>query len=201
MKNNIKLIIVDLYGVMSTGSYKDTCKWIAKKYHLDFKEVYEIVYFKYFTPATLGKMTEAQSFQRAVLELGIQEDWKKIRQLHLGFLKLNKPVFKLVKKLQANGHKILLLSKNTPPQFNWSVKNMGLKKTFKHIVNTFYLGLPKSSPKTMKWVCKKFKVRPQEILFCDDQAFNLVAAKKMGVKTILYKNFSQFTKEIKKYLS
>ena len=58
MKNHkIKLIIVDYYGVLTLGSYKDTCRWLAKKYKMNFDDVYRIIYHKYFTPATLGKLT------------------------------------------------------------------------------------------------------------------------------------------------
>ena len=114
--NKIKLIIVDLYGVLSHGSYRDTCRWLAKKYHLNFNYLYKIVYHKYFTPATLGKISEGAAFRGPIKELGLKETWQQLRRKHLSFQKLNKPVFKLICGLQGRGFKILLLSKTSPLQ-------------------------------------------------------------------------------------
>jgi len=47
---------------------------------------------------------------------------------------------------------------------------------------------------------KRLKVKPQEIVYADDQRNNLVDAKKMGIKTIFVKNFNQFKKDLNKYL-
>ena len=198
--SKIKLIIVDYYGVLTLGSYKNTCLWLAKKYKLDFDYVYQIIYHKYFSPAALGKITEKQSFALPVKELGLKETWRELRAKHLSFQKKNKPVFNYVLKLQQAGFTVLLLSKNTPQQFNEALKKIGTRKYFKNIINTFDLKLPKASAKMIKYVLKKFKVKPEQVIMIDDQDFNLVEANKLGVKTIYYKNFKQFKKELAGYL-
>ncbi len=47
---------------------------------------------------------------------------------------------------------------------------------------------------------KKFKIKPEEIVYADDQDSNLKDARKLGIKTILVRNFSKFKKELKKSL-
>ena len=84
-----------------------------------------------------------------------------------------------------------MLSKNTPGQFKETIKQFKIRNTFKNLINTYDLKLPKASVKTIRFVLKKFKVRPEEVIMIDDQAFNLVEPKKLGVKTILYKNFGK----------
>jgi len=199
-KSKIKLIIIDYYGVLTLGSYKDTCLWLVKKYKLDYDYVYKVVYHKYFTPATLGKITEKQSFELPAKELGLKENWRELRAKHMSFQKKNKPVFNYILKLQKAWFTVLLLSKNTPQQFNEALKKIGTRIYFKNIINTFDLKLPKASAKTIKYVLKKFKVKPEQAIMIDDQDFNLVEAKKLGVKTIYYKNFKQFKKELDSYL-
>lgn len=199
-KQKIKLLIVDFYGVMTKGSYKETCQWLAKKYGLDYDCVYDIVYHKYFTDAALGKITEAESFKLAVKELGLRETWRELRKKHLSFQKLRQPVFDLCRDLQKQGYIILLLSKNTSWQFDYTLRKMKIRRYFKNIINTLDLKLPKSSPKTIRYVLKKFKVKPQEAVMIDDQDFNLPAAKKMGVHVILYKDFRQMKRELRKLL-
>lgn len=199
-KSRIKLIIIDFYGMMTRGSYKNTCHYLANKYGDKFEDVYKIVYHKYFNLAALGKIPENQFLQAAIDELGYPLSGKRLLKIHLSFQKLNKQVFQYCLQLQKRGYKILLLSKNTPLQFKAVLKQMKMRKYFKNIINTFDLGLPKDSPKTIWYVLKKFKVKPQEVAMVDDQDFNLKAAEKMELRTILYKNFNQFKKELERYL-
>lgn len=199
-ENKIKLIIIDFYGVMTKGSYRDTCRWLAKKYKLDFDYLYDIIYHKYFSRATLGKISESQSFALPIKELGLKETWQELRRKHLSFQALNESVFNLCLKLQKQGYMILLLSKNTPNQFALNLKQMKIRKYFKNIINTFDLSLPKSSVKTIKYVLKKYKVKPAEVIMTDDQDFNLVEPEKIGVKVILYRNFKIFKKRLNEYL-
>ena len=191
----IKLIIIDLYGVMSIGSYKETCQWISKKYSIDFNECYDIVYHKYFTPAAMGEISERQSFELAAQEIGMEEDAKTFMAKHLSFQRLNKSVFNYALELKKKGYKILLLSKNTPGQFKHVVNQYNLRKYF-DVINTFDLKLSKGSKETMKYVLGKYKVKSEEVFFVDDQYFNLPNAKKLGVHTHLYKNLKDFKKEL-----
>ena len=198
--SKIKLIIVDFYGVLTLGSYRETCQWKAKKFGLDYDKVYKIFYFKYFNKAALGKITERQSFELPLKELGLNEDWQKLRRKHLSFQKLNKPVFRFFLSLQNRGFRILLLSKNTPRQFKETVKRLRIRRYFKTIINTFDLRLPKASPKMIKYVLAKFKIQPGEAVFVDDQDFNLAAPRRLGVHTILYKNFRDLKRRVERLL-
>ena len=198
--HNIKLIIIDFYGMMSLGSYEDTCHWITKKYKFDYDHAYDIMYHKLFTPATLGKMSERQFYERTAKELGLKENWKQLKKIHQSFHKLNKSVFKYCVHLQNQGYTIVLLSKNLPGQFAEELKKMHVRKYFKNIINTFDLKLPKSSKKTIQYVLNIFNVKPKEVVMIDDQDFNLPEAKKLGVHTIYYENFSKFRREMTRLL-
>jgi len=201
MKKNTKLIIMDLYGIISLGSYWDVTNWLAKKFHIDPKKIYAILYHKYFNRAAMGEITERELFTGALKELKIDMDWKMVRDKHLAFQIPNEPAIRLCQDLQKQGYIVLLLSKNIPAHFAHTKRHFMLKKYFKYITNTFDLGLPKSSKKTILWVMKEFKVKPAEIVFCDDQAFNLVEAKKIGIKTVLYQDFHSFKRKLLQMLS
>lgn len=200
MNKKIKLIIVDLYGILTKGNYRNICRWLAKKYGLDADYIYSIVYHKYFNLAALGKISDRESFEKALKELNLPEKWREIRQRHLNYLILNKAVFRFVLGLYKQNFKILLLSKNTPEQFSYILKKYKLRKYFKNIINTYDLGLPKASKKTIFYVLKKFKVKAEEVIYIDDQDFNLIMAKKLGVKTILFKDLTDLKKKFNKHL-
>ncbi|MCD4760575.1 hypothetical protein K8R42_01630, partial [bacterium] len=112
----IKLIIIDLYGVISTGSYKDTCRWVEKKYGHSFEHCYDVVYHKHFSDAAMGRITEKESCRRTVKELDMEESGSEFLAKHLSFQKLNKSVFDFALQLKKKGYKVLLLSKNTSGQ-------------------------------------------------------------------------------------
>ena len=193
-------MIVDFYGVMMLGSYKDTCKWIAKKYNLDYEHVYDVVYHKYFSQAALGEITEEESFAGAVKELSLKETWQELRDKHLSYQILNQDVFNLARELQDKGITILLLSKNTPGQLNFALNKYHIRQYFKNIINTFDLKLPKASPETIAYVLKKFNVKPEETIMTDDQDFNLTEPARAGVHTVLYTDSPTLESKIRKLI-
>lgn len=190
------IVILDLFGVLTLGSYQNTCHWITKKYHLDYNDVYQIVYHKYFTAATLGKITEAKSFSLAAKELNLDETGAELRKKHMSFQKLNIPILKLAQSWQAKGIKVVIFSKNTPPQFNEIVRLFNLRRYFPVIINSYNLRLEKKSEEAMKYLLQRFKIKPDQTIFIDDQAYNFVNADKMGIKTILYKSPMQVKKVV-----
>jgi FMN phosphatase YigB (HAD superfamily) len=202
MKNNkkIKLIIIDLYGVMTFGSYKDTCEWLCRKYGFDYEECYKIVYHKYFCQAAARLISEKESFALTVKELGVRETGEQLRARHLSYHILNRPVFRWASAKKREGYKILLLSKNTPGQFKHLVDKYQLKKHFT-VINTYYLNIDKRSRNMLKYILRKYRLKPPEILMTDDQDFNLAYPTEAGVHTILYKNFPNFKRKAESILN
>jgi FMN phosphatase YigB (HAD superfamily) len=195
---NIKLVIFDVYGVLLYGGYPDTCKLLAEKYNRDWKELYNVIYKFYFNKAAMREISQKEAWQKSIKDLQIPISVEDIKKIHYGLISYNKNIFNFINKIK-NNYKILLLSKNTREQFSYMVSHIPIiKKTFgKNMINTWEYNLPKASEETVSLVCKRFKIRPEEIVYIDDQEENLERAKAMGVKTILYKNFDQFEKAIK----
>ncbi|OGY45924.1 MAG: hypothetical protein A3J65_04045 [Candidatus Buchananbacteria bacterium RIFCSPHIGHO2_02_FULL_45_11b] len=197
-KNKIKLIALDGYGILLSRGYPQTVAVIAKKTGLPEKWLFDVIYKKYFNQAALKKITQKQAWESAVKELKLPMSWQALRALHLGLFKINQPAFRLAKELKKK-YKVIMLSKNTRSQFADTKKKLPAVWRELEAINTWEYNLPKASKETINFLCQRYRVKPQEILLADDQAVNLAAAKKMGVKTIFYKNFKQFKKELEKY--
>ena len=198
--SEIKLIVLDFHGIMVKGDYSAVSKMLAKKHHVPWKDIFEILYKKYFRQAVVGEIPERDVYLKTFRHFGWREDWKKVHAYHKNAMVLNRGIFKMARRLQDDGYTILLLTQNTPDQVKTYNKRFGLPRYFKHIVNTFDLGVHKSSPQTIKWILKKFKVKAEQVVFCDDQESNLVEPGKFGMRTVLYKNFKQFNKELTNHL-
>lgn len=197
---SIKLIIFDLYGLILSSGYPDTSKYLAKKFGGDWHNYQEIMYKKYFNQAALRQITQKQAWVLAAKELNLPITWQDLRKVHYKLMAIDKRLPKLDKELNKRGYMTLVLSKNTRSQLADNCKRFGIKKIFRNVMNTWELNLPKANKKTLTLVLKKFKVKPQEVIYADDQQANLVDAKQMGIKTIFVKNYQQFKKELDRYL-
>ncbi len=200
MKSEIKIIILDGYGIILSRGYPDTVNYLHKRYKLDKTELQKVFYKKYFNLAAERKITQKQAWQIPVEELGIPMTWQEVRALHMSLFRINKPVMKLINQLR-NKYKVIMLSKNTRSQFA-DTKKLFPKvwKSLDGVINTWELSLPKASKRTILEICRRFRVKPSEIVYADDQKVNLIEPKKMGVKTIFYKSFKQFDSDLRKYL-
>lgn len=109
------------------------------------------------------------------------------------------PPVKLLPGLKKH-YRLAILSNN---QKSWPKKF--LKKDNLPILNSipFFnsarMGFRKPHKNIYRITLKKLKVRPQECVFIDDKPENLVPAKELGIKTILYKqNLTELKQNLKK---
>ncbi|MFZ1249173.1 MAG: HAD family phosphatase [Candidatus Saccharimonadales bacterium] len=65
---------------------------------------------------------------------------------------------------------------------------------FDEMVSSFHVGLAKPDPKMFRLMAQKLGVDPSECVMVDDQTRHIAAAKKLGMKTVLYASVEQ-TKE------
>ncbi len=192
----IKLILFDFNGVVILGDHKSTAKHFGRIHHTPWKKVYDILYTKYFNMIAENKISEVEGWQRPIKELGWKQDWRAMRQWHLDQQQFNPPAINMVKQLRLEGYPCVILSKNLIQWFEYKEDRLHFRMHFDNAVNTQELRLPKASKETMEWICARFDVRPDEILFIEDQEQNLIVPKKMGVHCIFYKTFQQCEREV-----
>lgn len=187
MNHMIKLIALDFNGVIVLGTYKDICRELGERYHIDPDRVYKEIY-KYHDQAALNQIPEDDIFRLGLRDLGIHEDPKMVESHHYQLVAIrNEPVIAYAQELRRDGYTVIGLSKNVPKAFRETLDLSHVEKEFDAFVNTYDLGLPKGSPETVQWLMNHFHVSaPDEIIFVDDQEKNLIEAEQMGVHTHFY---------------
>ena len=203
-KEEIKAIIFDIGGVLqikenqrknqrqlhSSGIHEKA----AKKLKIELDQYFDSIDTAY-AKSLEGKISEKKLLEKLSFNLNFPK--AKLRKLYFNLYKkeffLNKQLFKQAFNLKKLGYKIAILS----DQWHLSKKAHLPKKYFRffdEVVVSCDVGMRKPNPKIYKLVLKKLKLKHSQTIFIDNQTWNLNPAKKIGMKTILFKNNKQLFK-------
>ncbi|MBT4258051.1 HAD family phosphatase [archaeon] len=203
----VKALIFDIGGVLAIGS---NLKSVGK--HLNTKSVHESVankigvsldqYFDALDSAYArsieGKISEEELLN--ILSTNFHLSKKKIRSLfsfeYKRVFKQNKELYQFAFKKKKEGYKIAILS----DQWHLSYLPLVPKKyssRFDLVVLSCLEGMRKPDPKIYRRTLRRLKISPEESLFIDNQKWNILAAEKIKMKTILFKNNKQLFKQLK----
>lgn len=201
-KIKIKALIFDVGGVLFLAknkqgqknlmsSYKEFCK-LLPGINISGEEFFEKSKETYFQ-STRGEISKEQVLDNLSKILNLSQE--KVEDLITNTLKENvienKDLTELIIDLKKNGYKTGILSIQwhlytnvlTPKKYN---------SIFDESVISCFDKIRKPDPRSYKLILKKLNVKPEETLFVDDKQENLDAAKKLGIKTLVFENNKQF---------
>jgi len=207
-KSKVKAIIFDVCGVLALDKYPDAEKYnrkvlgvheyVAKKLKISLDQYFDSIDTDY-TKSMAGEISEEKVVKEIATNLKITP--KKLRKLYLGayksHFKQNKKLFEELSKLEKQGYVLAVLS----DQWHLSEDPLMPHKLYKRfgvLIVSCDVGLRKPNPKIYKFALKKLKLKPSQTVFVDNQEWNLKPAKKLGMKTILFKNNKQLFKDLNK---
>lgn len=215
MKKEIKAVVFDVGGVLALPNFpisliQDThlagvppyCGHRNKGVHEYIADKLKIIVDQWFdsidtiyTKSIEGKVSKEKLLN--ILSKNLKTSKSKIRKLVIKAYKINftqnKQLFKQAFKLKKQGYKIAVLS----DQWHLSQEALmpeKLYKNFNPVLVSTKVKMRKPNPEIYKLLIKKLKLKPKEILFIDNQQWNLTPAKKLGINTILFKDNEQLFK-------
>ena len=201
INQKIKVIAFDIGAVLTKTDFKefnDNLNNLAEKYNVDGKKFYKLR-IKNFHTALIGKRTDKQFKSEILTKLNIRNKkefsnkWDNALELSMG---VDKEIYSLIPKLKK--YYTIISFSNVTPMFHKIRLKKGVYRHFKHNILSHQTGLKKPRANFYKLLIKTVKVKPQEILLIDDGEANIIAANKLGMKAILYKNNKQLFKDLKK---
>ena len=211
-RGEIKAIIFDVGGVLVLGVKLKRSKYdgmlhhtkiheyIAKKLKISLDQWFDAIDTTY-AKTIEGKISRAKALK--IIAKNTKVSVKKLEKIVLKAyrknFKQNKQLFKKAFELKKQGYKIAVLSDQ------WYLSKEALMpsklyKRFDEVVVSCDVGVRKPNPKIYKLILKKLKLPAKQTLFIDNQEWNNNPAKKLGMKTILYKNNKQLFKEFDRIL-
>jgi epoxide hydrolase-like predicted phosphatase len=207
MDNKIKAVIFDVGGVLALGKFvkikgkkrRAVHEYISQKIGISVDQWFDSI--DYFYPKAIeGKISEKKTLDKISKNLNINKNKLKniiIQAYKKNFIQ-NKRLYSFAFNLKKQGYKIAVLSN----QWYFSKKAIifpRYMKKFNVVVISCDVGMRKPNPKIYKMIIKKLKLSPRETIFIDDFILNIQPAKKLGMKTILFKNNNQLFRDLKKF--
>jgi len=205
-KEEIKAVIFDVGGVLQIGRYSifpfrrhkslSVHQFMAKSFNISLDQWFDSIDAPYAN-AIEGKITKKEVLSIMSKNLSTSPEYLErlfIRAYHKYF-KQNKKLYKIAFKLKEKGYKIAILSDQ------WYVGKEALIDSklvskFHEVIISCDVGMRKPNPKIYKITSKKLKVKPIQTIFIDNQKWNILPAKKLGMKTILFINNKQVIREL-----
>lgn len=204
----IKTIIFDVGGVLQSTKYDDIGKgghhilgvheYMAKKFKKDLDSWFDSIDTPY-AKSIDRKIPRAKAIKRIANNLKTTP--KKLVKLfykaYKKFFKKNRKLYRIAFKLKKQGYNIGILSDQwyLSDDILTSEKNI---KGFSPVIISCDVGMRKPDLPIYKLLIKKCKCKASEILFIDNRDWNLKPARKLGMKTILFKDNKQLIGKLKK---
>lgn len=195
-KRQIKALILDYGGVIGNNPDKFIFKLVSKKFGLKTSRIKSELH-KYVIKLEKGQISQKIFWKKFAKDLGVR-DHNALRKIwvttYKKHAKIDKRMLFLLKLLKED-YKLCLLS-NKAMFYKKDCISKVLKQVFKVIIYSHNVKMRKPEKKIYKYTLKRLNVKPKQCLIVDDQQRGLVCPKKMGMKTIHFKSFSQFKKEL-----
>lgn len=204
-KSRIKAIIFDIGDVLALSKqalkkYKNRThhlgvhESVAKKLKISLDQYFDSIDTTH-AKSIEGKISKTEVIKTISKNFKIsKQKLKKIySEVYRREFEQNLPLIKKAFELKGLEYKIAILT----DQWHLSKEVLLPKKIYKNfdaVVVSCDAGVRKPNFKIYKLVLKKLKIPPKQALFIDNQKWNIIPAKKLGMETILFKNNFQLFK-------
>jgi len=192
----IKAVFFDFGGVIADEGWEKGLRDIAGEQGFEpeqfFADACDVLWG---TGYMYGRATEDEFWTK----FGERYDFKmtvdEMRQIIFDRFKIRPEVIELIKKIGKTDYRLAILS----DQVNWLDEfneKYGFYDLFEKVYNSYYLGKGKKDRTVFPEVCADFSVKPDEVLFVDDNAGHIERAKNEGLQIVHFVDYIRNIKDI-----
>jgi len=194
----IGAVLFDFGGVLAEEGFREGLKAIGKRKGLDPEDFYKISGKLVYQTGYITGRCDEHSYWNAVREkTGVKGDDQEFREEILKRFKLRPEMTAAVARIKSSGFIVAILSDQT----NW-LDELDQRTPFHHrfdyVFNSFHLNKTKRDSSIFRDILALLGVRPEEVLFVDDNLENVKRAMSQGLRAIYFKGAREFQIEIKK---
>lgn len=197
----IKAIIFDLGGVVIYPEVEKIKNYIANYIGIDYGAFHDF-FGKYNSDLIKGKISLSEVYSEVVKHFQLKKfSAQDMVKEHLKIFQriienLDEDVLNLVERLKKNYIVVCLV--NAELDVVPLVRKRGIYDYFQHAYISAEMAMEKPDPEIYKAVLNDLGYKPQETVFVDDKESNVIAARRLGIHGILYKNNTELIVELKR---
>ncbi len=194
----IKAVIFDVNGVLMLGKGRAIHEFMASQLESDIERWFDTIE-PYWSEIVRNESKTLSFLTNLTHEYNIHES--KLKRLFITAFgkrfKKNSQLFKVAEKLREKGYKTAILSDQTSFSYE-AFKKYNMNKLVDVALWSQKEGIRKPDIKFYKLLLKRLKISAKECVFIDNHDWNLKPARKLGMKTILFKNNKKTIDSLKK---
>jgi epoxide hydrolase-like predicted phosphatase len=181
----IKLLIFDLGNVLLRYDDSQYYEYVSKKYGFKYEKVASIME-RYNTKLYTGRMKNSEFLRSVSKSLHIPIEKLEFEKYFIKKAKVNKKLTDSALSLKRK-YKIVILTNIYMSRYRSTQKVFDISQ-FDRVFASCFIGMRKPDENAYRYVLKKCRVKPGEAIFIDDRKENIAGAKKVGIKSILFRN-------------
>ena len=188
MHHKITTLIIDMYGVIlkeRTGNFIPyTLEHFDEAEHEHIKDLIENQ--KLFTKAGLGELSSAEFLSL----LGYKDVEYHMKNYIENYLSFDSSFTTFAEKHHKN-YDFILLSTDVSEWSKYITQHYELDKYFKHKIVSGDVHCRKPDKRIYEIALTAAQRKPNECLFVDDNVANILSAKDLGIKSVLFNRFQE----------
>lgn len=173
----MKAILLDMYGVIVKQTGDDFVPYVQQTFpNLTPEEIYK-PWFK----ADIGELTSLEVWET----IGFQGDLEKIERDYLDTIELNDGFLDFVQEV-GKRYKLAIISNDSSRWSKYLREKFDINQYFDVISISGDLKVQKPDARIFELTIEKLAVTAEDCFYIDDREGNLEAAKKLGMKPIMF---------------
>lgn len=195
----IKNIIFDLGGVILTHKKTLVEDILSKIFNIPVEDA-KSHYLKYKDDLRTGKIDSTIFITQLRNDLkstkSVSELLKEWEQEYKNIAYINNLVLELIDELHKN-YSVYLMTDTIDLHDRYNSQR-GIYNHFKYVIKSNEEGVKKPDARAFLNMLQKIDARANECCFIDDLKENIIAARKLGMKGIIYKNVTQLKQDLER---
>lgn len=191
------LLVFDLSGVFFNDGLTLAVKRISKKYKLD-PEVVRFVLNGDFSEHYRQGLVKDEAFWNRVSSYLKIKNIGEMRDIFFNAYRPHKDSVVFIKQLRRKKIRIAFLSNSPRDRVAYLDKKYHFRSLFDFGLFSYEAHVWKPNRNMYEKFLSKFKLQPHQVIYIDDQEKNLLPARKLRMKTILFQNIPQLRRSLQK---
>ena len=194
----IKAIIFDIGGVvMLPGTLHNAREVLAPIIGVS-ADAQKIIVAKLWNRWRIGKININDFVNGILNNLNIKNiDVNKLKKTMLNINHINKGILPLIKNLKKN-YKTIAITNHAREWSEYERKKFKLDDYFNGIFTSYEIKIPKPYPGIFMEALDESVLKPEECIFIDNDGRNVEAARRLGIKGILFRSNDKLRRELKR---